>query len=415
MAVRFRKSVKLGKGVKLNVSQGGISATVGIPGLSVNIGKNGIYRTVSIPGTGISSREKVSDLPWGSTAGSRSGFGSRGACSRAASGGSARRTSSRANASGVAVDPEQARRAAEALAQANAVDTEIVEVYRSSPDVPSRDDYEQVLSSLRPEPYVPEPFAQPRPERAQLRRELDQEAESQVKGLPWKRNKLRAQYVDERLDARFAEASRAWEEAKAAHEAEERKKADEANERAGREVARARHVLEGLLAGDVDAVENAAQMAIESCKLPLEMDVQLEFRPETGTMMADVDLPEIEDLPQQTTSQLKSGALKTKDKTQKVLRAEYAQCIFGLAEFVAASALAASPCVLRAVVSGRTQRRNTVGDLVDDYLYSIRFDRTGFEVRDFRQEDPEEFCMRFENRVRVSTTKVFKAIEPYES
>jgi hypothetical protein len=54
MPFRFRKSLKITKGLKLNVSKSGISTSIGGKGASLNIGKRGIRKTVGIPGTGIS-------------------------------------------------------------------------------------------------------------------------------------------------------------------------------------------------------------------------------------------------------------------------------------------------------------------------------------------------------------------------
>ncbi|MBR5995247.1 MAG: DUF4236 domain-containing protein [Eubacteriaceae bacterium] len=57
--MRFRKTVKLGKGIKLNLSKSGPSVTVGGKGLSFNIGKKGIFMNTSIPGTGLYDRKKI--------------------------------------------------------------------------------------------------------------------------------------------------------------------------------------------------------------------------------------------------------------------------------------------------------------------------------------------------------------------
>jgi hypothetical protein len=59
MAYRFRKSVKLMPGVRVNFGLHGGSVTVGPRGSSINIGKNGVYSNVGIPGTGISKRSKI--------------------------------------------------------------------------------------------------------------------------------------------------------------------------------------------------------------------------------------------------------------------------------------------------------------------------------------------------------------------
>jgi hypothetical protein len=57
--MRFRKSIKIAPGIKVNVSKSGLSTTVGKRGLSVNAGSKGVYLNTGIPGTGVSSRTKL--------------------------------------------------------------------------------------------------------------------------------------------------------------------------------------------------------------------------------------------------------------------------------------------------------------------------------------------------------------------
>ena len=55
MGFRFRKSIKLFPGFKINLTHKGISsASIGKPGASLNIGKKGTRTSVGIPGTGLS-------------------------------------------------------------------------------------------------------------------------------------------------------------------------------------------------------------------------------------------------------------------------------------------------------------------------------------------------------------------------
>jgi len=51
---RFRKSIKVGRFARINLSKGGASVSLGGPGARVNIGKNGVRSTVGLPGTGLS-------------------------------------------------------------------------------------------------------------------------------------------------------------------------------------------------------------------------------------------------------------------------------------------------------------------------------------------------------------------------
>lgn len=56
---RFRKIISLGKFLRLNISKGGVSASVGRPGATINIRKDRVDGTVGVPGTGLSYRERL--------------------------------------------------------------------------------------------------------------------------------------------------------------------------------------------------------------------------------------------------------------------------------------------------------------------------------------------------------------------
>ena len=59
MALRFRKSVKLAPGIRMNFSRGGLSWSLGPRGASVGIGKRGTYLNAGLPGTGLSFRQRL--------------------------------------------------------------------------------------------------------------------------------------------------------------------------------------------------------------------------------------------------------------------------------------------------------------------------------------------------------------------
>ena len=54
MPVRFRRTFTLFPGVKVNVSKGGMSITVGRKGFHLNFSKHGVRQTTGLPGSGIS-------------------------------------------------------------------------------------------------------------------------------------------------------------------------------------------------------------------------------------------------------------------------------------------------------------------------------------------------------------------------
>src|SRR5919108_3832842 len=54
MPVRFRRTFTIFPGVKVNVSKGGMSITVGRKGFHLNFSKHGVRQTTGLPGSGIS-------------------------------------------------------------------------------------------------------------------------------------------------------------------------------------------------------------------------------------------------------------------------------------------------------------------------------------------------------------------------
>ena len=60
MGFNFRKSIKLGKNFRINLSKSGVGFSAGVKGARVSVGPKGVRKTASIPGTGISYTEQKS-------------------------------------------------------------------------------------------------------------------------------------------------------------------------------------------------------------------------------------------------------------------------------------------------------------------------------------------------------------------
>ncbi len=58
--VRFRKSISVLPGVKINLSKTGVSSSIGGHGATMNIGTRSRTVTLGIPGTGLSYRVPIS-------------------------------------------------------------------------------------------------------------------------------------------------------------------------------------------------------------------------------------------------------------------------------------------------------------------------------------------------------------------
>ena len=287
--MRFRKSITIFKGVKLNFSKSGVSLTVGGKGVSTNIGRKGVFLNTSIPGTGLYDRKKIAD------------FGGEKKKPAAAS------APTRLSGADVAAQAE--------LYRLEAVNDAFVNIGSLACDLPADADWPAEIVNAAP---------------------------------------------------------------------------------------------------DADAVEAAIGEWLDGLSLPIDFRVSFEY--EDGALLADMDLPEIEHLPTRKAEATASGDLKQKDKTQKELKAEYARCVFGLGLFCASHFFAVTPYMQRVVLSAYTQRRDAkTGDLRDEYIYSVVYDREGFERADLRTVDPEAFVLRFRNRLNKTASGDLKPIVPFDA
>lgn len=77
---RFRRSLSIFPGLRINLSGSGVSTSIGGRGATLNFSKRGVRGTVGLPGSGLSYSENLSVLARGEAAGtsqssSKSGFG----------------------------------------------------------------------------------------------------------------------------------------------------------------------------------------------------------------------------------------------------------------------------------------------------------------------------------------------------
>lgn len=54
MGFRFRRSMKVFPGVRINLSRSGLSTSIGVRGAHITLGHSKVRETVGLPGTGIS-------------------------------------------------------------------------------------------------------------------------------------------------------------------------------------------------------------------------------------------------------------------------------------------------------------------------------------------------------------------------
>lgn len=442
MGFRFRKSVKICKGVKVNFSKSGASLSLGGRGHSVNIGKRS-RATFGIPGTGLSYSTSLSGNHKKSSKGSSAG--SRTSSSRASSvtvhaqirvvmddNGKIELRDSRDIP---ITDPSLIRKIKATNEYKNMVQNleiqrqqsltkayndskeeneRFIYIHRLSPQVDCLEQYNQVLNTLKPQCYVRKQYQIPYPNEIVIREQLTAEAKTIVTGSIFKVGKLRKEYVESHLHERLSAEISKWQLQKEQFEAEENRIAKIENEKNNAEYNERKEYLEGLINGDAEIINSCVESWISTCELPVEINVDYEWYQDTSIMYLDVDLPEIEDLPENELIRLASGNLKEKKKTQSTLKQEYVSLVFGLAIFISANIFNVSPAIHKIVISGYTQRRNKAGEIHDEYVYSIKFSRDFFEKSVLQNVSPIDFCMRFENRCNMTNTMLLRKISPYE-
>lgn len=166
---------------------------------------------------------------------------------------------------------------------------------------------------------------------------------------------------------------------------------------------------------DADKAEQDLEDWLCESEAPIEFAIQTEVIGEKRLVMIDLDLPEIEDMPQNALSELADGTIKIKKKTKKQQYEDYRTCVFGLGEYVASHAFAVVPQAEKIAVSAYTQRRDEkTGDLLDVFIYSVVFER-GVFTKDYQDQDPYDFCSNLKSRFYVLASGVMKEIAPFEA
>lgn len=451
MGLRFHKSVKIGKGMKINFSKSGVGASFGIPGFSYSVGKKGSYINAGIPGTGISYRKKLGS----SSSKNRNSSSSRSSSSPCSYSKALEKQYQQANISiqhyddgtvgffapdgteitnaeiikkikTTATFKESARNAKEDLKARNAqkvyefnanVD-DIINHYKFAELFSSLPMFQMRLDKLKVKTYERVLFSENKPSEEEFRATLKKEAETKFKTLiPWKLSQIkhqRAEYIEQSFSQQYPKLLKQWECRRQIFESEQTEIEQAKNEQFRIEYEEERSALEAAIHGDECYIDLAIQMWLNSVELPLDFSVSFQYYPEKKLLAIDIDLPEINDIPQQRAKQMANGTMKIVNKSRKDVCNDYVECVFGMAAFFASHMGNVSPIIEKFLVSGYTQRRNSkTGDLQDEYVYSIVFERYKFNEIKPKSSTAKDLCLSFKNRCNILSSGTMKAIVPY--
>ena len=394
MSFRFRKSVKLMPGVRLNLSKRGGSLSLGPRGASVTVGRQGVYGNVGLPGSGVSYRTRLD------TARTRAS----GAAASSAMPQSAHvrveleddgKVILRDDA-GAELSPRAAKAFRDGHAELlqqwleqqcnhwNAGIEAILNLHLQTPSRASGSRFEPIsFAEERTPPFEPIPV----PWWTML--------------MPWRRADIERQNEEKALLNRKAEE--AWQARRREHmESEEHR----------------RKLYESAASGDVQAMQAAFEDVLQRIDWPRETSVSFELDDHGSTLWLDVDLPEIEDLPSQTASVASRGLrISVKEKSDTQRRKEYMVHIHAIVFLLIGYAFARLSTLQQAVVSGYSQRTSKMtGVTSDEYLLSVTVRRDqweGLNLENLQAIDPVTSLEQFELRRTMTKTGVFTPIEPF--
>lgn len=361
MALRFRKRIKLAPGLRLNVSGSGLSLSAGPRGASLTIGNRGLYSNVGLPGSGFYARQRL-DVPQRSAGTARD---------REPKASGDFLLGLRDDGSLVLSDPEtreplpsrfmkQLRDEqgdwfrewlAEQCKHWNQGIDDIVNLHLRTP-APSE------TIDFKPEPYFETPPAQPTPRKLGFL------------GSLFKSRRGAIRRANEEAEAGYRNATARWEEAHREHEATEDRR---------------RKMIEEDRLRNPEAMQEFLSQRLEAIEWPRETLVDFEVQDDGRSVMLDVDLPEIEDLPSEQAAVAARGLkINVKARSNAQRRREYMTHVHGICFRLIGETFVALPTVETIMVSGYSQRLSKAsGHVSDEYLLSVRVARAAWERLNF--------------------------------
>lgn len=432
--MRFRKRIKIAKGVSLNFSKSGLSTSFGMKGLSFNIGTRGTYVNYGIPGTGLYDRKKLSSGSSVLTKSSNSSTRSRGKESKSQSeffqdlqlrmnelgeiqvfDSESRLIEDQEFLRKLKKTPQYSEKVEflkqEIITKVHKVNDQFINIYQFTPKLKTNQDWTNEYNNLKPVVYLMKEFSIPEPSIEEEASQLEERAKKEVKSvLFWKNKSKRQEFVNANLELLHQEKER-WENEKAfflKEEDERKNKIDEEN----KDIEKRKWEIENcILTGKSDYINAKIEEILTTLELPVDFSVDFNLK-EPDIIEVDLDLPEIEDLPNKKANLLSSGKLSVKEKTKKQILQDYATCVHGLAFFLAGLFFNISPKITQINIAGYTQRLDPkIGNTKDTYIYFVEFEREIFSKLNFSQINPIDAFENFSYRRNILKSFEMKEVD----
>lgn len=439
MGFRFRKSIKIAPGVRVNFGKKGGSISVGGRGNSVNFGSRGVYSNVGIPGTGLSYRSKIG----GNTSSQQKRIQSKSPSPQGPNYVQMKISLDlREDGSVIFKDAQGNFLSDDFILQAKRQNREFITNWLEE----NCQEINQKIESLvnlhltTPSPdteisFVPITFDehQPTPPSANFPEQQPISPTPQEYGFLARRIEFFRKLVDKKnqdLQQSYESNLKRWEAKKADFEAdysvkhkEYEGKLEEYNKTKkefDENQQRRRKFVEEERLTDPKAMQEFLTEAFQTIVWPRETNVSFEVVDNGKCVLLDVDLPEIEDMPeQQAVVNKKDLKINYKDISETQARKNYFTHIHAIGFRLIGEVFVSLPSVATVVLSGYSQRPDKkTGNITDEYLYSVRVSRDKWKNLDFNNLEAIDVSSCFEGfdlQRKATKTGVMTPIEPFRS
>jgi hypothetical protein len=357
--MRFRKSIKLAPGLRMNLSGSGVSWTLGPRGASIGIGRRGSYLNTGIPGTGLYSRQRLG-----------------GSSARSMPAAPSKTTTFTAT---VSIDDDG--------------------------QISFRDESGEPLSPTRIDLLKKQKgdliHGLIEKKCAEINHEIEALGEIHTFTPP---PNSPPQYVANSYNVEMPYEDRLakWHSDKSAFEAGE---------------AARKHLFQGAMSGVCLDMEQMFSELLADIVWPRETLVSFEVSGGGKQIQLSVDLPEIAEMPNKTASAPQRGyKLSVKEMGPTWVQKLYMRHIHAIGFRLIGEAFGLLPTIQTVILSAYSQRVNSkTGQVGDEYLYSARVHRIDWEKINFGNLgaiDVVESLNQFELRRSMTKTGIFKPIEP---
>jgi hypothetical protein len=178
-------------------------------------------------------------------------------------------------------------------------------------------------------------------------------------------------------------------------------------------------LIEERVLTELSAMEIVLEESLKDISWPRETSLSTEIRDNGRVVMADVDLPEIEELPKQTATMPSRGyKLSIKELSTTRIQQLYMRHVHGIGFRIIGEIFSVLPKADEVVLSGYSQRPDkATGVTKAQYLYSVRVNRRDWSAINFANLpslDVVEALGRFDIRREITKSGTFKEVAPFE-